>query len=341
MLEVCTTCGQQFAPQFAYQVATLPQSPSGVAPRQFYCRLECRRTALGDGGFTVRRARKLAILNQKGGTGKTTTAINLAAGLAERGFETLLVDTDAQGNVGASLGIKGERSLYHVLVEGAAVDDVAVPVRGHLDVVTADATLAVAEIWLARKDQDRDRVLAQRLGQVHRRYQFIVLDCGPSLSLLNQNALTYAEEVLIPVSCDYLSLVGVKQVLKTLKDIERHLGHSVSIAGVLPTFFDARIRLAKEAVDTLRGHFKERLLDPVRRSTRLAEAPSHRQSIFEYDNESPGAEDYRKVVERIVGLDRPLQRPESTAEAGVGQPGFARAGRRGPGLPSEQYVSPE
>jgi chromosome partitioning protein len=345
MLEVCTTCGQQFAPQFAYQVATLPQSSSGVAPRQFYCRLECRRAALGDGGFTVRRARKLAILNQKGGTGKTTTAINLAAGLAERGFETLLVDTDAQGNVGASLGIKGERSLYHVLVEGAQVDDVAVPVRGHLDVVTADATLAVAEIWLARKDHDRDRVLAQRLGQVQRRYQFIVLDCGPSLSLLNQNALTYAEEVLIPVSCDYLSLVGVKQVLKTLKDIERHLGHSVSIAGVLPTFFDARIRLAKEAVDTLRGHFKERLLEPVRRSTRLAEAPSHRQSIFEYDNESPGAEDYRRVVERIIGLDRPLQRPDAAAEAsaaaGVGQPGFARTGRRGPGLPSEQFVSPE
>jgi len=341
MLEVCTTCSQQFVPQFAYQVATLPQSQNGSAPRQFYCRLECRRSALGDGGFAVKRARKLAILNQKGGTGKTTTAVNLAAGLAERGFETLLIDTDAQGNVGASLGIKGERSLYHVLVEGAQVDEVAVPVRGHLDVVTADATLAVAEIWLARKDQDRDRILCQRLSQIHRRYQFIILDCGPSLSLLNQNALTYAEEVLIPVSCDYLSLVGVKQVLKTLKDIERHLGHSVSIAGVLPTFFDARIRLAKEAVDTLRGHFKERLLDPVRRSTRLAEAPSHRQSIFEYDNESSGAEDYRKVVERIIGLDRPAQRPEPRVEASVDKPAGLRAGRRGPALPSEQHISPE
>lgn len=344
MLEVCTTCGQQFAPQFAYQVATLPQGTGGGSPRQFYCRLECRRSALGDGGFTVRRARKLAILNQKGGTGKTTTAINLAAGLAERGFDTLLIDTDAQGNVGASLGIKGERSLYHVLCDEAKVEEVAVPVRGHLDVVTADATLAVAEIWLARKDQDRDRILAQRLGQLHRRYQFIVLDCGPSLSLLNQNALTYAEEVLIPVSCDYLSLVGVKQVLKTLKDIERHLGHSVRIAGVLPTFYDARIRLAKEAVDTLRGHFRERLLDPVRRSTRLAEAPSHRQSIFEYDNESSGAEDYRKVVERVIGLDQPAHRAADPGLAPAA-PGHAsptgRAVRRPPGLPSEQYASPE
>lgn len=299
MSEVCSTCGRSFVPQFAYQVAVTPTG------RRLFCALECRRGALGEQSFAVRRARRIAILNQKGGTGKTTTAINLAAGLAERGFETLLVDTDAQGNVGASLGVKGERSLYHLLVDGADASDVAVPVRGRLDVITADATLAVAEIWLARRDHDRDRVLSQRMGSAHRRYQYIVLDCGPSLSLLNQNALTYADEVLIPVSCDYLSLVGVKQVLRTLKDIERHLGHSVQIAGVLPTFFDARIRLAKEALDTLRGHFKERLLDPIRRSTRLAEAPSHRQTIFEYDNDSPGAEDYRRVLDRIVGQDRP------------------------------------
>jgi chromosome partitioning protein len=310
MLEVCSTCSRKFTPQFAYQVAVIGAAGSTAAAatassasgpqKRFYCRLECRRSALGEAAFAIRKARRIAILNQKGGTGKTTTAINLAAGLAERGHETLLIDTDAQGNVGASLGIKGERSLYHVLVEGADAAEVAVPVRSHLDVVTADATLAVAEIWLARRDQDRDRVLAQRLGQTHRRYQYIVLDCGPSLSLLNQNALMYADEVIIPVSCDYLSLVGVKQVLKTLKDVERHLGHSVTITGVLPTFYDARIRLAREAVETLKGHFRERLYEPVRRSTRLAEAPSHRQTIFEYDPDSPGAEDYRKVIERVL-----------------------------------------
>lgn len=303
MTEVCSTCGRNFVPQFAYQVTT------GAQGRRYFCQLECRRSTLGEGGFAIRKARRLAVLNQKGGTGKTTTAINLAAGLAERGFETLLIDTDAQGNVGASLGVKGERSLYHVLVEGADPAEVAVPVRGRLDVITADATLAVAEIYLARLDKDRDRILAQRLGNTHRRYQYIILDCGPSLSLLNQNALTYADEVLIPVSCDYLALVGVKQVLKTLKDIERHLGHSVRISGVLPTFYDARIRLAREAIETLRGHFRERLLEPIRRSTRLAEAPSHRQTIFEYDADSPGAEDYRRVIERIMSLDRAAPRP--------------------------------
>ena len=209
---------------------------------------------------------------------------------------------DAQGNVGASLGIRGERSLYHLITQDppCTCEDVIVPVRGHLDVITSDATLAAAEVWLARHDGARDRFIAERLGQLKNRYQYIVLDCGPSLSLLNQNALSFADEVMIPVSCDYLALVGVKQVLKTLKDIDKHLGHTVRIAGVVPTFFDARTRLAREAVNTLSGHFKERLYEPIRRSTRLAEAPSHRQTIFEYAPDSPGAEDYRRLVDRFV-----------------------------------------
>src|SRR5262249_32042967 len=134
---------------------------------------------------------------------------------------------------------------------------------------------------------------------------YLVLDCGPSLNLLNQNALSFADEVMIPVSCDYLALVGVKQVLKTLKDIDRHLGHAVRISGVIPTFFAARTRLAKEAVDTLTGHFKDRMYDPIRRSTRLAEAPSHRQTIFEYAPDSQGAEDYRRLVDRYVSTAVP------------------------------------
>ena len=332
MLEACSACGRSFTPTFAYQVAVVGPTPSQPqGSKRFFCQLECRRQALGEVGFVMRRARRIAILNQKGGTGKTTTAINLAAGLAERGLDTLLIDTDAQGNVGASLGIQGERSLYHVLVDGVDPAEAAVPVRSHLDVITADATLAVAEIWLARRDIDRDRILAQRLGSTHRRYQYIVLDCGPSLSLLNQNALTYADEVLIPVSCDYLSLVGVKQVLRTLKDIERHLSHSVSITGVLPTFYDSRIRLAREAVETLRGHFRERMFDPIRRSTRLAEAPSHRQTIFEYDPDSPAANDYRKVIDRVVSRE---QRREPARPA-------ARAATTGPAPRSLTSLDPD
>ena len=309
----CVVCAREFAPQFAYQVA-VPGGPSG-SDRRYFCTLACRKASLGDAAFAgQRRSRRVAILNQKGGTGKTTTAVNLAAGIADRGYDTLLVDVDAQGNVGTSLGIRGERTLYHLIVDGATrPEEVVVPVRGHLDVITADATLAMAEVFLARIDGARDRVLANRLATLRTRYQYIVLDCGPSLSLLNQNALTFADEVLIPVSCDYLALVGVKQVLKTLKDIDKHLGHTVRISGVVPTFFDARTRLAREAVDTLSGHFKERLYEPIRRSTRLAEAPSHRQTIFEYAPDSPGAEDYRRLVARYVANAAPIPHPRPEA----------------------------
>jgi chromosome partitioning protein len=308
MTEPCTTCSRSFMPQFAYQVV---QSLKG---RRYFCSLDCRRGAMSDASFaSTRRARRLAILNQKGGTGKTTTAVNLAAGIADRGYDVLLVDMDAQGNVGTSLGIRGERSLYHLLVEpNIKAEDVIVPVRGKLDVITADATLALAEVYLARLEAGREKVLAERLAPL-KRYQYIVLDCGPSLNLLNQNALTFADEVMIPVSCDYLALVGVKQVLHTLKNIDKHMGHAVRISGVVPTFFDARTRLARDAVETLSGHFKERLYAPIRRSTRLAEAPSKRQTIFEYAPDSSGADDYRKLVERFVGNAQPNVTAEVTA----------------------------
>lgn len=288
-----------FNPSYVFQLAV-----TADGQRQYFCTLDCRRAGLGDEAFRARRARRIAILNQKGGTGKTTTAVNLAAGVAERGHKVMLIDTDAQGNVGVSLGIAGDQSLYHVLLDGADPVEVAVPVRADLDVITSDCTLAAAEIWLARQHpEQRSRILTRRLNrmQVSRRYDYVVLDCGPSLNLLNQNALSYADEVVIPVTCDYLALVGVKQVMRTIKDIERHLHHAVRISAVLPTFFDSRTRLAREVLTTLQGHFKGRCLDPIRMNTRLAEAPSHRKTIFEYAPQSYGAADYNRVVDWLLG----------------------------------------
>jgi len=298
MEKTCSACGQVFRPAFVFQIAVTPGGE-----QSHFCSIECRKAHLGDEAFRAKRARRIAILNQKGGTGKTTTAVNLAAGIAEREHETLLVDTDAQGNVGVSLGVAGEKSLYHVIVEASEPDDVAVPVRGHLDVITADATLAAAEIWLARQSPDqRSRVLTKRLNlmQVSRHYDYVVIDCGPSLNLLNQNALSYVDEVIIPVTCDYLALVGVKQVLRTIKDVERHLGHAVRISAVLPTFYDGRTRLAREVLETLQGHFKTKCLEPIRLNTRLAEAPSHKKTIFEYAPVSHGAADYNRVVDWVL-----------------------------------------
>jgi chromosome partitioning protein len=298
MEKTCSACGQEFRPAFVFQIAV-----TSDGQRNHFCSLECRKAGLGEEGFRTKRARRIAILNQKGGTGKTTTAVNLAAGLAEREHQALLIDTDAQGNVGVSLGVAGEKSLYHVLVDNAEPTDVAVPVRSHLDVITSDATLAAAEIWLARQNNDqRSRVLTKRLNlmQISRRYDYVIIDCGPSLNLLNQNALSYVDEVIIPVTCDYLALVGVKQVLRTIKDVERHLGHAVRISAVLPTFYDGRTRLAREVLETLQGHFKTKCLEPIRLNTRLAEAPSHKKTIFEYAPVSHGAADYNRVVDWVL-----------------------------------------
>jgi len=241
--------------------------------------------------------RVLAIFNHKGGTGKTTTAVTLAAGLAARGQRVLLVDTDGQGNVAVSLNLPTERSLYHVLVMGLALEAAVTAARPRLDVLPSNETLAAAELYLAGR-RNRDRVLATRLAAARSEYDTVLVDCSPSLSLMNQNALCFADAVLCPVACDYLSLVGVRQVLRTLKQVNRVLGHPVRLWGVLPTLFDARARVCHEALDTLREHFQERCLAPIRSAIRVKEAPAQGRTLFEHAPDSSAAEDYLAVVER-------------------------------------------
>ena len=242
----------------------------------------------------------IAVFNHKGGTGKTTTSVSVAAGLALRGKRVLIVDTDAQGNVGVSLNVKAERTLYHVLVMGVPVRDAALTVRPNLDLIASNESLAAAELYLAGR-QNRDRVLSKRLESAKADYDVIVLDCSPSLSLMNQNALVFADSVLVPVACDYLSLVGVRQVIKTVKNVNQLLHHPVQIWGVLPTFYDARANICREALQTMREHFGDRCLSPIRAAMKVKEAPAEGQTIFEYAAGSPAAEDYQKVVERVIG----------------------------------------
>jgi chromosome partitioning protein len=242
---------------------------------------------------------RLAVFNHKGGTGKTTTSVTLAGGLAARGLRVLLVDTDSQGNVGVSLGVKPEKTLYHVLVMGLRPTDAAVQVRPNLDVIVANETLAAAELYLAGR-QNRDRILRERLAPAFDAYDAIVVDCSPSLSLMNQNALVVADGIVVPVACDFLSLVGVRQVIKTVKNVNALLRHPVQITGVLPTFYDARARICRDAVDALKEHFGDRVLSPIRSATRLKEAPAQGKTIFEFAPESNAAEDYGRVVDWLV-----------------------------------------
>ncbi len=263
--------------------------------------------------------RVLAVFNHKGGTGKTTTCVTIAGGLAERGAKVLLVDTDAQGNVGVSLGLPVERSLYHVLVMGLPVKDAVKTVRPGLDVLPSNETLAAAELYLAGRKQ-RDRVLASRFEGVLDTYDFVVVDCSPSLSLMNQNALVLSDAVLCPVACDYLSLVGVRQVLRTIKHVNKLLNHPVQLWGILPTFFDSRARICHEALDTLREHFRERCLPPVRSAIKVKEAPAQGKTLFEYAPGSSAASDYLQIVGRLLaetnlGVTSDEVAPESSEQS--------------------------
>jgi chromosome partitioning protein len=258
--------------------------------------------------------RVLAVFNQKGGTAKTTTSVHVAAALARAGRKVLLVDTDGQGNVAASLGLSPERTLYHVIVMGLPYREAVVTARPGLDVLCANETLAAAELFLAGQKQ-RDRVLAARLAPAKNDYDFVVVDCSPSLSLLNQNALIFADGVLCPVACDFLSLLGVRQVLRTIKQINRLLGHPLALWGVVPTLFDQRARICRDAVESLKQSFGDVCLEPIHFAIKAKEAPAQGKTLFEYAPGSPAADDYARVANRL--LESESKMPERQKAGGI------------------------
>ncbi len=299
---VCDVCGASFEMRYVFQRVVAGESVTHLCSQA--CRARWEQTIAPSSPTATRSEEKaaasrepmrLAVLNQKGGTGKTTTAVNLASGLASSGARVLLIDVDAQGHVGVSLGVTGPYTLVQILAGQKSVAECAIEAAPNLDIVPADHSLASAEIMLARMDGKRDQVLRRRMAGVEG-YDFILFDCGPSLSLLNMNVLSYARELLVPVSCDYLSLMGVRQIVKTVQDINELLNHPVGILGVLPTFYDQRNRISDEAVRTLKAYFRELVLEPIRINTQLKEAPAHQSSIFQYAPDSRGAEDYRRLV---------------------------------------------
>jgi chromosome partitioning protein len=244
----------------------------------------------------------LAIANQKGGVGKTTTAINLGAGLGALERRVLLVDCDPQGNATRGLGARAEPPhLYHALV-GEVPVSAAIRPSGfpNLDLVPAQRDLVGIEVELVG-EPDWERRLKTVLAEVAGRYDTILLDCPPSLGHLTVNALVAADGVLVPLQCEYFALEGISELLATIKRVQGSLNPRLQIAGILLTMYDDRTNLSKDVAQEIRSHFAEKVYETVvPRNIRLAEAPSHGLPIFQYDIKSRGAEAYLAVAREIL-----------------------------------------
>lgn len=247
----------------------------------------------------------IAVSNQKGGVGKTTTSINLAAGLGYLGKKVLLVDFDPQGNATQGVGASGKGnklSVYNLIMENYRVKDIRKSLSSPpLDVIPSNISLAGADLQMVKFEVGKELLLKQKLDEIKDEYDFIIIDCPPSLGLLNTNALTAADSVLIPIQCEYYALEGVTQLLLTIRLVQQLFNKNLLIEGVLLTMYDARTKLSVEVQQEVRKHFKDKVYrNYIPRNIKLSESPSRGQSIFEYDIRCDGAKSYAGLASEVV-----------------------------------------
>ena len=258
------------------------------------------------------RTRVLAVSNQKGGVGKTTTAINLGTALAAIGEKVLIVDMDPQGNASTGLGVPRETrriTIYDVIVDGRSVDDAAVQtaVPG-LFIVPADADMSGVEIELSQADRRSYRLrdaLAAQGGPGHTRYDYVLIDCPPSLNLLTLNAMSAADGVLVPLQCEFFALEGLTQLMKTIEMVRQSLNPSLEIQGLVLTMYDRRNALSGQVAADVRSHFGDKVYEAViPRNVRVSEAPSFGKPVLIYDLKCTGSQAYLRLAREVVGRER-------------------------------------
>ena len=255
-----------------------------------------------------RLARKLAVVNQKGGVGKTTTAINLGTALAAVGRKVLLIDLDAQGNASTGLGIDRatrDRTSYHLLVRASGVGATIVPSAiPNLDIIPASVELSGAELELVELNPPQ-RQLDEALRPVIHDYDFILIDCPPSLNLVTVNAMVAADAVLVPLQCEFFALEGLSQLLSTIERVRRTLNPKLEVQGIVLTMFDRRNRLSEQVADDVRAHLGAKVYDTIiPRNVRVSEAPSHGRPALLYDHRCAGSQAYLQLASEVIQRER-------------------------------------